>query len=137
MNFRLVYEGTLRANGSVAEKQMLRRSFHVQLAELWKQRPLRDLADPNTGFVFLNPGPPSPGKISVIFPLDGFQLAPLVTERLNLICHLDILFLRREVPGRVLTQGGDIDNRLKTLLDSLRMPKSGSGPLQRVPHRRK
>jgi hypothetical protein len=31
--------------------------------------------------------------------------------------------LRPEAPGHVITQGGDIDNRLKTLLDSLQVPK--------------
>jgi hypothetical protein len=35
---------------------------------------------------------------------------------------LNILFLRREEPGSVVTQGGDIDNRLKTLFDALRIP---------------
>jgi hypothetical protein len=32
--------------------------------------------------------------------------------------------LRPEAPGSVITQGSDIDNRLKTLFDSLRMPKN-------------
>ena len=31
--------------------------------------------------------------------------------------------LRPEAPGGLVTQGGDIDNRLKTLLDSLTMPR--------------
>jgi hypothetical protein len=30
--------------------------------------------------------------------------------------------LRPEPPGALITQGGDIDNRLKTLFDALRMP---------------
>jgi hypothetical protein len=33
------------------------------------------------------------------------------------------VMLRREPPGRVLSQGGDIDNQLKTLLDALSMPR--------------
>jgi hypothetical protein len=43
--------------------------------------------------------------------------------RLNLISELDITFLRPEAPGAIITKGGDIDNRIKTLLDGLRMPK--------------
>jgi hypothetical protein len=39
-----------------------------------------------------------------------------------LACALDILFLRRDVPGRVIGSGGDIDNRLKVLFDALRIP---------------
>ena len=31
--------------------------------------------------------------------------------------------LRPEPPGSIITQGGDIDNRLKTLFDALKVPK--------------
>ena len=33
--------------------------------------------------------------------------------------------LRPELPGQTLIVGGDIDNRLKTLFDALRIPKVG------------
>jgi hypothetical protein len=33
--------------------------------------------------------------------------------------------LRPEAPGQTLIKGGDIDNRLKTLFDALRIPKAG------------
>jgi hypothetical protein len=36
------------------------------------------------------------------------------------------LFLRREVGLGRIVQGGDIDNRLKTLFDALRIPKTMS-----------
>jgi hypothetical protein len=39
------------------------------------------------------------------------------------VASLEITMLRPEAPGHVITQGGDIDNRLKTLLDSLQVPK--------------
>jgi hypothetical protein len=48
---------------------------------------------------------------------------PLVTQRLNLICRLNILFLRPEDPGTLIRHGGDLDNRLKTLFDALRRPQ--------------
>jgi hypothetical protein len=41
-------------------------------------------------------------------------------------CSLDVLFLRPEIAGK-LFEGGDIDNRLKTLFDALRLPKNGEG----------
>lgn len=47
---------------------------------------------------------------------------PLVHKYQHLICGLDILFLRRENPGDLILQGGNIDNRIKTLLDALRIP---------------
>jgi hypothetical protein len=51
----------------------------------------------------------------------GRGFIPLVTEEMNLRCKVDILFLRPEEPGRVI-QGGDLDNRLKTIFDALRLP---------------
>jgi hypothetical protein len=40
-----------------------------------------------------------------------------------MIAKLQVFFLRPEAPGNLITQGGDIDNRLKTLFDALRMPR--------------
>jgi hypothetical protein len=48
---------------------------------------------------------------------------PLVRDTFALTCSLHILFLRQESPGKVY-QGGDLDNRLKTLLDALAVPDS-------------
>jgi hypothetical protein len=47
----------------------------------------------------------------------------LVREKLNLVCDLDILFLRRENPGHLISGGGDIDNRIKVLFDALCLPQ--------------
>jgi hypothetical protein len=47
---------------------------------------------------------------------------PLVSAELDLACDLDILMLRPEMLGKT-HWAGDIDNRLKTLLDSLRVPE--------------
>ncbi len=53
----------------------------------------------------------------------GFKFVPLVNNRLKLSCGLDILFLRRDMPGiPLIHSGGDIDNRLKVLFDALRVP---------------
>lgn len=127
MDFRLVYEGPLGANGSVKEKHALRRAFHPQLAHLWGQLPLREYSQ------YLSPTP-SNGSLSLVFRLGKFDFVPLVSERINLICHLEILLLRREEPGSVISQGGDVDNRLKTLLDALRMPRNLTElPLEETP----
>lgn len=57
------------------------------------------------------------------FGCEDYRLVPLVTEELDLICSLDILFLRPDKPGSLI-RSGDIDNRLKTLFDSLRIPRN-------------
>ena len=46
---------------------------------------------------------------------------PLAQEKHGLLVGLEILFLRPDVPGGVI-RSADIDNRLKTLFDALRMP---------------
>jgi len=125
MEFTLVYRGPLKANGKPADKQKIRREFHSQIRELWKQPPLKGW--------YLGDNPPSKGP-SIIQNLGGFRLAPLVTKKLDLIAELQITLLRPELPGGLVTQGGDIDNRLKTLLDALRMPRNmGEIPLGQTP----
>lgn len=52
----------------------------------------------------------------------GAWFRPLVRDSYALHCGLTIRFLRREPPGKVY-QGGDIDGRIKTLVDALTMPR--------------
>jgi hypothetical protein len=116
MHFRLVYEGPLKANGSVRHKQEIRRYLHGQLSVLWRQPPL-------DGYHELLKETPAQGETSILQKLGAYAFAPLVCKKLRLIAELHIVFLRPEAPGSLITQGGDIDNRLKTLFDALRMPK--------------
>jgi len=113
MDFRLVYDGPLKANRGAAEKHELRRCFHVQLKELIKRRSM----DPVRGLIEGN------HALATFVNVKGFRFAPIITERLQHIAKLNITFLTPEEPGRAITQGGDLDNRLKTLLDGLRAPK--------------
>ena len=55
------------------------------------------------------------------FSEHGYRFVPLVCEEFSLLCSLRILFLRRDIPGSVIS-AGDIDNRLKTVIDALRRP---------------
>ncbi len=67
-------------------------------------------------------------KISTRFQVNDFRFLPLVGSifgGIDTVCSVDILFLRRDAPGKIVSGGGDIDNRLKTLLDALKMPKPG------------
>jgi hypothetical protein len=61
----------------------------------------------------------------------GAWFRPLVRESFALHCGLKILFLRKEQPGKVY-QGGDIDGRIKTLLDALTMPRRVEQVLERT-----
>ena len=119
MEFTLVYRGPLKSNGRPNDKQEIRRVFHRQLKELWSQNPLES-------FRRYLEDVPEKGEISIIRKVGSFRFAPLVAEKLRLVAELEIVLLRPEAPGSIVTQGGDIDNRLKTLLDSMRMPHSES-----------
>jgi hypothetical protein len=58
-------------------------------------------------------------------PFNGFRFIPLVTEKQHLRCNIEILFLRHEDTENLIFQGGDIDGRVKTIFDALRMPNAG------------
>ena len=121
MKFRLTYRGRLQArnSSSVEDKQELRRHFHQQLAVLWKQPPLNEFHE----MLDINKLG-KPNEICLIKNVGPFQFAPIVTSVFgwNAIAELEILFLRPSPPGALLRHGGDLDNRIKTLMDCLRVP---------------
>jgi hypothetical protein len=50
---------------------------------------------------------------------------------MELLCGLDVLFLRPDKPGGLWA--GDIDNRIKTLIDALRIPTANEMYVERRP----
>jgi hypothetical protein len=148
LRFRLTYKGPLQASQRdplegqkvrlADHKQEIRQQFHRQLRNLWVNnkflsetritpsrlaklnQPITDLSW-NMGAI----GEPETRLIDQIasqYPYFGYQFVPLVREDMSVSCLLDVLFLRRDSPGSVL-HAGDIDNRMKTLIDALRIPK--------------
>ena len=51
------------------------------------------------------------------------RFVPLISRTFKELCDFEITWLRNEEPG-ALIQGGDLDNRLKTLFDALRIPQT-------------
>jgi hypothetical protein len=131
MDFVLRYRGPLASGGDPQDKQRIRRVLHPQLEVLCRQEPLLEGALSEK----LHAGVIKGRKVEVPEPLgnmlffavslNGYQFVPLVTRPHNLACNLELVFLRRERPGAIV-HGGDLDNRLKTLLDALRMPLDDS-----------
>jgi len=121
MRFRLTYRGPLRSNGSPQNKHDIRMQLSPQVQDLSTIEPLRSWSS-CYGSEPVKDDPFAPRDI------EGITFIPVVFEDLSLVARLDILFLRPEEPGRVITQGGDLDNRVKTLLDGLRVPKPGEIP---------
>jgi len=115
MKFTLHYRGTLKANGTPTHKAELRLHFHRQLSTLWNQYPLCEYKE------WLQER--EPRRYSVLRTVGGYTFAPLITAEMNALAELRIVLLRPEKPGGLITKGGDIDNRLKTLFDALTMPR--------------
>jgi hypothetical protein len=124
MQFRLTYEGELLSNGHSQHKHEIRKKFHPQLRRLWDITPsLKAMRHPVLDLVEVN-REPDISRIDYLaseFSRNGYQFVPLVTRDLEVSsCSIDILFLRPDAPGNVIAKS-DIDNRLKTLFDALRM----------------
>ena len=119
MKFTLHYRGSLKTNGRPKDKQALRRAFHFQIKDLWTRSPLVHQAEH-----FLS----QEYELSVIRQINGWTFSSVVNKTNYLVAELDIIILRPEEPGELVTKGGDIDNRLKTLLDALSIPKSEQIP---------
>ena len=90
-----------------------------QLKYLWERRPLVFQKER-----FLDPC----YELTAIKNIDGWNFASIVNEKNHLGAQLDIVFLRPEEPGAVITKSGDIDNQLKTLFDALSIPQAGQIP---------
>lgn len=127
MEFTLYYRGPLKSNGGITEKHQLRRAIHKQLKELWNQKPLsgchEDMLDKKSKDQSLN----------ILKSVGGFEFAPLACKKNSFIVELSIFILRLEPPGSIVLNSGDIDNRLKTLFDALRMPSVGELPKDVLP----
>jgi len=128
MEFRLTYEGPLKSSGHVKYKHRIRQTIHKQLAELWRQHHgLREVAKSKVSEWISDPKDATENVLEHMsrrYERCGFRFVPLVNLPFSLVCGLDILFLRRENPGDLILIGGDVDNRIKTLLDALRIPEN-------------
>jgi hypothetical protein len=150
MKFNLTYEGSLPSSGNkpkVQDVTRIRAHFHPQLVDLWRTHPALVAVNenrlfPKTGGATIAqthheyPGPILPVARQQVLGIPqselldlcenitkhGSQFRPLVRNSYALHCGLKILFLRKEGPGKVY-QGGDIDGRMKTLLDALAIPQ--------------
>ena len=127
MQFTLTYEGRLRSNAKPKDKHALRQHFHGQLKALWGISPLSGIA----GWVAV---PPEPNGFSIVRNVHGFNFAPLISERVMAVAELEVTLLWPQTPGNIITSGGDIDNRLKTLFDALKVPSEPSAlPIGTIP----
>lgn len=119
-------------NQQTGAKQTIRRDFSIQIAHLWQTDPMLHAALQHSGGYFAD-AQLQDKKVANISPWEAFWRVPtcgylasaIVTRQNGLLCELDVELWRREAPGAILHSGGqtpDLDNRLKTLFDALRIP---------------
>ena len=146
MKFTLVYQGSLRSSGNSSKPndvREIREKLSEQLEFLWSNNkslealkvdaykdPRLDSSDSGWASIpriAVNGVDPSPEFQCLIDPItvDNREYLPLVRKSLDLACEINVQFLRQEEPGNVMTQGGDMDGRIKTLFDALQMPTPG------------
>lgn len=138
MEFRLTYAGSLlshRDDKRLAERSLhvhkIRREWHKQLKNLWECHPTLVRI-----FASNSRKKKEHSTMAPLFKHDGFKWRPIITEQNGLLCALDILILRYGQPGDVVH---DLDNRVKTIFDSLRKAKgphelgSGTSMGQQIP----
>jgi hypothetical protein len=129
LQFRLTYEGLLHPSSNGAKrgshKHDIRRQFHPQLKKLWEVSPQlknQPFTLPDEAITIGGPMPVDViERLAALRSLGNYRFVPLVTEELSLWCGLDILFLR---PGgaNAVFRSGDLDNRIKTIVDALKRP---------------
>jgi hypothetical protein len=120
MIFTLIYQGDLPPRGSPAEKWNIRRQLEPQLRKLWTVPPLdamQKYTDPSY----------RPNDCYVGRMRGAIEYVPLVRDRLKLRAKIAVQLLSGDLPGG-LVNAGDIDNRLKTLLDALAIPTNQAVP---------
>ncbi|MGH1422859.1 MAG: hypothetical protein ACRBEQ_13685 [Hyphomonas sp.] len=161
MEFRLTYEGPLVSTRGNPEphqsdkrgdaKHRLRKHFRDQLEHLWNTHPALKLrksiqkprgfgsyqlqrvankdvgADEIEGSWFR--------EIVDAHTWHDWKWMPLVREDDLCECSIDVLYLRNGARGHFLSDA-DIDNRIKTVIDALKLPKPNHLPrdIQPEPH---
>jgi hypothetical protein len=117
MEFRLLFRGHLPSEdkADVEMKHNIRKQLHPQLREVWKGHPsMRGSFEPKKN------GVSRVEEIAGDYSKCGFRFVPLIRKKDN-ACSLNIIILFRHEPYRAYNYG-DLDNRIKTLVDGLRMP---------------
>lgn len=120
MKFRCLYEGQIppRQRARIDDIHAIRMALDPQLRALWKFPALSISAPKLLQYKVEN----DPTSIGLAETRGSCPFIPIVSKKIDLQCSLDITFLRQQAPGQLIGDGGDIDNRIKTLLDALSVP---------------
>lgn len=120
MQFALHYSGKLRSRDTASGKHAIRCALAPQLRSLCGAPPFDLVFKGNEGDV-------SNGKGEPLYVTHGAKkFWFLVSEFLGTVADLRITLFVPHAVGQIVHNGGDIDNRIKTLIDALRAPAAHS-----------
>lgn len=132
VEFWLTYRGPLKATqrdprtgSSIKQKHWhlkhaMREQFHWQLKAVWESHPVLLAKRQDESSMICA------AKLADEFKIPPWSFVPLVMDRLDVLCGIDIVMLRLDHPGDSVWSG-DIDNRVKTIIDALEVPGAHSG----------
>jgi hypothetical protein len=123
MEFYLHYDGPLKSNDGAKGKHAIRSILSRQLKSICTSSPFLPAFEQDFK------GTRSEGNTVMFKDLGGKRFWFLVNGSLSTVVDLSITLLAPNQSGSTIVQGGDIDNRIKTLFDALRIPQnSGEVP---------
>ncbi len=127
MKISLFYRGPLKSNADARVKHELRKYFHPQLRRAIEQSPefirrKRNWPDGDIFVAFADDNTQTVGTHDFLALAAPHLIPPSTEWRYDSSVELDIVMLRAGPMGSLVTGGGDIDNRLKTLFDALQIP---------------
>ncbi|MEX0318639.1 MAG: hypothetical protein AB3N21_11845 [Ruegeria sp.] len=130
MRLRLTYRGALKGNSRKKEDVWaLREAFHPQLKRFWEAH--QHLNSLKTHRLLGPEKGKDPERLLLseqfaeFYKVGHIHFVPLATREMHLACEISVLLLVSPNSPHLLAKG-DIDNRMKTMLDGLRMPQQRS-----------
>ncbi len=117
MEFCLHYSGVLKSNDQASGKHKIRKQLHPQIENLCRKR-FYGTFKPDLENSRNDKSPPMYSMIG------EKRFYFLISKELYTVVNLDITLLLPHPVGSIVHSGGDIDNRIKTLFDALRIPQN-------------
>lgn len=115
MEFCLHYDGKLKSQDNATGKHAIRMALHDQMKSLCNSEPFSTVFEPD------HAGKRDSGK-AMFLEHGNKRFWFLISEHLATVADLKITVLVPHNVGKLVQNGGDIDNRIKTLFDALRTP---------------
>jgi hypothetical protein len=120
MEFCLHYYGKLKSRDNAVGKHAIRQALHDQVRSLCMSEPFVNAFKSDLD------GTRQATEKPLFIEHRGKRYWFLISEHLATVVDLNITILVPHDVGRIIHNGGDIDNRIKTLFDALRAPAVAS-----------